>query len=191
MKARWGVFTAFVVAAVVFSANAARWLMIDQPAPSDAILVLAGETDARPSLGLRLLDKSYAPILILDVPAEQRIYGWTALELVQQWIRGLPESAKIFVCPIHGLSTKAESREAELCLNKVSAHRVLLVTSDFHTRRALSTFRHEAPRFSFAIAAAPGGQEFGVRWWQHREWAKTTLYEWMRLVWWEAVDRWR
>ena len=34
-------------------------------------------------------------------------------------------------------------------------------------------------------------REFGVRWWRHREWAKTNFYEWLRLAWWELIDRWR
>ena len=32
---------------------------------------------------------------------------------------------------------------------------------------------------------------FGIQWWQHREWAKTNLYEWLRLAWWGLIDRWR
>jgi uncharacterized SAM-binding protein YcdF (DUF218 family) len=68
---------------------------------------------------------------------------------------------------------------------------VLIVTSEFHTRRALSIFRHELRGKSFSTAAARDDREFGTRWWQHRQWAKTCLYEWLRLVWWNLVDRWR
>lgn len=175
----------------IFAVNAARWLVVDQPARADAILVLAGETDQRPSLGRKLLDQGYAPAMIVDVPAEQRVYQWTAPDLAERWISGLPERAKITVCPIRGLSTKAEAHDAAPCLDRVAAKHVLIVTSDFHTRRALSTFRHELPNRSFSVASAAGPQEFGAQWWRRREWAKTTLYEWMRLVWWEAVDRWR
>ncbi len=192
MRTRWG--GAAVLAIVVFAllgSKAARWLIVDQPAKSDAILVLAGETDARPRLGLKLLDAGYAPVMVLDVPAEQRVYEWTQSQLAQSWISTLPEAGRITICPIRGLSTKAEAHEAEACLNKGATRRVLLVTSDFHTRRALSTFRHELPAILFSVAAAAGGQEFGPQWWKHREWAKTTFYEWLRLGWWELVDRWR
>jgi uncharacterized SAM-binding protein YcdF (DUF218 family) len=89
------------------------------------------------------------------------------------------------------LSTKAEAHDAARCLATVSARTVLLVTSDYHTRRALSTFRHELPGIRMSIAAAQSPPQFGLKWWQQREWAKTTLYEWMRLIWWEVVDRWR
>ncbi len=193
MKIRWlgTVLVLILLGIAVFCVNAANWLVVNRPETSDAIVVLAGETDARPQLGLRMLDQGYAPLMVLDVPAEERVYQWTAPELAQRWVQSLPEAARVDICPIVGLSTKAEAQDAELCLSKRPVRRVLLVTSDFHTRRALSTFRHELPQYSFSVAAAPGGQEFGARWWGHREWAKTTLYEWMRLVWWETVDRWR
>jgi len=33
--------------------------------------------------------------------------------------------------------------------------------------------------------------QFGGKWWKHRQWAKVNFDEWLRLVWWQAVDRWR
>jgi uncharacterized SAM-binding protein YcdF (DUF218 family) len=66
-----------------------------------------------------------------------------------------------------------------------------LVTSDYHTRRAISIFRHMVLGYGYSVAAAFDSREFGVRWWEHREWAKTNLGEWTKLVWWELVDRWR
>jgi len=192
MKIRWrAVALPGVVGFVIFVVNAAPWLVVSRPERSDAIVVLAGETDQRPQLGLKLLDGGYAPVMIIDVPAEQRVYQWTSPELAERWVSGLPQAAKIKICRISGLSTKAEANDAAGCLQKIPAKTVLLVTSDFHTRRALSTFEHELPQRKFSVAAADSGQEFGQKWWQHREWAKTTLYEWMRLMWWEAVDRWR
>lgn len=191
MRMRWRVFLALLLFVIVFAWNAARWLVVNQPERSDAILVLAGETDQRPNLGLRLLQGNFAPVMILDVPAEQRVYQWTSPELAERWVSGLPEASKIKICPIYGLSTKAEAHDAARCLATVSARTVLLVTSDYHTRRALSTFRHELPGIRMSIAAAQSPPQFGLKWWQQREWAKTTLYEWMRLIWWEVVDRWR
>ena len=58
------------------------------------------------------------------------------------------------------------------------------MTSDFHTRRALSIFREEVPGRSFSVAAAKDETQFGTRWWTHRQWAKTCLDEWMKVVWW-------
>jgi hypothetical protein len=41
------------------------------------------------------------------------------------------------------------------------------------------------------VAAAYDPNEFGVQWWRHRQWAKVDFDEWLRLIWWELVDRWR
>ncbi len=111
--------------------------MVDAPQPSDVILVLAGETDHRPALAMQLLEQGLARRMIIDVPATQRVYGFGEVELAKKYFQSLPHSAEISVCPIEGLSTKHESRDAEKCLNREGGDRVLRVTSDFHTRRAL------------------------------------------------------
>jgi uncharacterized SAM-binding protein YcdF (DUF218 family) len=140
---------------------------------------------------LQLLQQGYGRRIVLDVPAEAKIYGSSQLELAQTYAQRLPQAAAITICPIAGLSTRDEAHDAERCLQRESGDRVLLVTSDFHTRRALSVFRHELRGHSFSVAAAHEDREFGENWWEHREWAKTCAYEWMRWMWWNAVDRWR
>jgi len=57
--------------------------VLDRPEKADVIVVLAGETHRRPERGLELLAQGYAPHLILDVPAETRIYQSSQLELAQ------------------------------------------------------------------------------------------------------------
>jgi hypothetical protein len=177
---------------VALGANAGRWLVIDQPERADAILVLAGETYVRPVHAIELLHQGYAPRIVMDVPAAERIYQWTTPDLAERWVQGLAEAGVISICPISGLSTRDESHEAAQCLTRTGpVHKVLIVTSDFHTRRARSIFQHEIPGVQFSMAAAYNSSVFGVYWWKQREWAKTNLYEWMRLAWWELVDRWR
>ncbi len=168
-----------------------RILVVDRPRPADVILVLAGETELRPARGLELLRAGYASRLILDVPAAAKIFRWTELELAQQYVQQLPEASRISVCPISGLSTAAEVPDVSRCLRGSRVRTVLLVTSDYHTRRALSTFGKLLPDYRYEIAAVPDPRDFGAQWWQHREWAKTALNEWLKLIWWELVDRWR
>lgn len=179
------------VLVLALGSRAGRWLVVDNPERSDLIVVLAGETEDRPELGLKLLNQHYAPRLILDVPARERVYGSSTAELAARWAKDLPEGSAISTCPIYGLSTRDEAREAAHCIEQVGAHSVTLVTSDFHTRRALSTFRHEVPAMNFSVGAAHTPVRFGAAWWTRREWAKTTAYEWSRFAWWECVDRWR
>ena len=168
-----------------------RFLIVDHSAHADVILVLAGETDRRPQHGLDLLTRGYAARIILDVPADTKIYQWTQPELAEKFIQQLPQAQSITICKIHGLSTLEEAREASPCLQRVGAKTVLLVTSDYHTRRAVSIFKHEIPDRDFSVTAAFDSRTFGTEWWRRREWAKTCLNEWAKLLWWEFIDRWR
>lgn len=172
-------------------AGAGRMLIVDAPEKSDVILVLAGETAYRPARALELLQQGYAPSVLMDVPATGSIYGIPVLQLAERYVDQLPRAGQVRICPIVGLSTRDETRDVAKCLDHEEARRILIVTSEFHTRRALSIFRHEMPGRSFSIAAAYDTTQFGVRWWSHRQWAKTLVDEWMRMAWWYAVDRWR
>jgi hypothetical protein len=173
------------------AAKAGSLLVVDAPRPSDVILVLAGETDRRPKRALELLGQRYGRRVVLDVPTNAKLYEFTQIQLAQKYVQDLPQGASVSVCPIDGLSTKDESKDAEKCLAREGAKSVLIVTSDFHTRRALNIYRREVPGHEYSIAAARDGEQFGARWWTHRQWAKTFLDEWLRLLWWEMVDQWR
>jgi len=180
-----------VVLSLMFAcAGFGRFLVLNEPRQADVIVILAGETDHRLTRGLELLDQGYAPRIILDVPAEDKIYQWRQTELARQYVAGLPESGSISICAVHGQSTRGEVEDVSRCLGGMHDKKILLVTSDFHTRRALSIFRRAAPS-DYSVAAAFDAREFGARWWQHREWAKTTAEECAKLLWWEFVDRWR
>lgn len=187
----WIASTVVCGALVLWAARAGRMLVVDAPQKSDVILVLAGETDRRPARALELLDQGWARVVIIDVPQNSTIYDVTQIKLAESYINKLPQAAAVRICSIEGLSTRDEARDAEKCLAREQASRILIVTSDFHTRRALSIFRHEMRGRSFSIAAAYDDAQFGTRWWTHRQWAKVMLEEWIRLLWWSVIDRWR
>jgi len=193
-RLRLGLLLAAIPAGTLLSLlllTSGSFLTIDQPRSADAIVVLAGEAERRPARGFELLGSGFAPHLLLDVPVGPRIYHVSPLELAQKYVQSEPKSAEASVCPIYGRSTKAEAKEVARCLDPLKAHRILLVTSEYHTRRAPSVFRHVCPQYEFSIAAAFDDREFGSKWWQRRQWAKINFDEWIRLLWWEAVDRWR
>ncbi len=178
---------------VGLAAKAGNFLIVDAPRRSDVILVLAGETDRRPQRALELLGQGYGRRIVLDVPTKAKLYKFTQIELAQNYVQDLPQAASVTVCPIDGLSTKDESKDAEKCLQRegAKAKSVLIVTSDFHTRRALDVFRREIPGHEYSVAAARNDEAFGGQWWTHRQWAKTFVDEWLRLIWWKVVDQWR
>jgi hypothetical protein len=183
--------SAFVLLLVLFAVGAGSRLVIDAPEKSDVILVLAGETYHRPAHALQLFDQGYGHEVLIDVPARAEIFGFNETQLAAEYARKLPEGAAIHICPVEGLSTRDESHDVAKCLQGVESARVLIVTSDFHTRRALNIFRHELRGKYFSVAASHDDAQFGTLWWRNRQWSKTLLEEWMRVIWWNAVDRWR
>jgi uncharacterized SAM-binding protein YcdF (DUF218 family) len=179
----------FIVAAL--ASQAARFLVVDEPEKSDAIVVLAGETKVRPARALELLRQGVAPRVFMDAETRDLIYDQRLTDIAQKYVNSLPEVSRIAVCPIVGFSTYAEADDVSRCLQSMGAHRVLIVTSEFHTRRALMIFRHRLPQYQFSAAAARNPAQFGEAWWTNREWAKVTFDECSKMLWWEAVDRWR
>jgi DUF218 domain len=181
----------FFVVILALASQAARVLVADDPQPSDAIVVLAGETNFRPSRALELLRAGVAPRVFLDVEARLPYYDQRLTDIAQRYIDDIGEGKRVSVCPIVSLSTFAEVDDVTRCLQSVGAHRVLIVTSDYHSRRALLIFRHRVPQYQISVAAAHDPAQFGFSWWSSREWAKTTFDEWTKMLWFEAVDRWR
>lgn len=186
-----GIASAIFLLALLFVAKAGQLLVVDSPERSDVILVLAGETENRPARALELLRQGFGRRVLIDVPADTKIYGFSQLALAQKFVDNLPDGSLVGLCPIYGLSTREESHDVGKCLASLESHRVLIVTSDFHTRRALSIFRHQFVGRVFSTAASHDGTQFGTRWWTHRQWAKTFTDEWLRTLWWNGVERWR
>ena len=184
-------FLALVVIVAVAARQAARFLVVDGPEESDAIVVLAGETNARPARALELLRQGMARHVLLDAETRNRIYDMRLIDIAQNYASRLPEASRVSVCPIFGSSTFAEADDVSRCLQPLGAHRVLIVTSDFHTRRALMIMRRRLPQYQFSAAGASDPAEFGAAWWTKREWAKVTFDEWSKTIWWQMVDRWR
>src|SRR3984957_177432 len=189
-RIRWVAGVVLAVFLVVLATQAGRFLVVDAPLPSDVIVVLAGENDRRPRRALELLQQGFGKRVLIDVPADSTIYTFTQLDLAQKYVQSLPQAAVVSVCPIVGLSTKAETGEVEKCLTRMNAGTVLIVTSEFHTRRALDIFRQELRARTFSVAAAYDSAQFGTHWWTHRQWAKTVVDEWLRLLWWSVIERW-
>ncbi|HJS98352.1 MAG TPA: ElyC/SanA/YdcF family protein [Terriglobales bacterium] len=187
------ILTGIVLLFALFLSSAGRLLVVDQPQPSDAIVVLAGGRDNRYDKGLEMLGKGYAKVLFFDARTDVVQFGRTPFNMGQEFIHNtagaLLDKAKM--CPIRGDSTYEETEHIADCLRSTGAHRVLLVTSEYHTRRSFQIVRSRLPQYQWSVAAAYNPYDFGVNWWHHREWAKTTLLEWVKLIWWELVDRWR
>ena len=178
--------------------HSASILVANDPVPSDVILVLAGDREeSRFWHGMELMDKGYAPLLLLDIQASLGEFGVADVELAQAFVaRNAPGRA--FVCDNNADSTFGETVDVARCLQPFHASSVLIVTSAYHSRRALAIFKKRLPQYQWHVAAVGGPLEPGRpwlrtadKWWKNRRWAKTVFDEWQKWIWWLAVDRWR
>ncbi|MGC2108903.1 MAG: YdcF family protein [Candidatus Korobacteraceae bacterium] len=171
------------------------YLIVNEPQRSDAIVVLGGDqVDLRYARGLELLRAGYGNNLIVDVvPGE--VYGRSTVDLAQDYVAKTAgaNASQVSVCVIHGDSTKEEAPQAAACIERLQPafHSGVLVSDDYHTRRALSIFRAIDPQYTWTAAASHNEFYFGLPWWKNREWAKTYLTEVQKLLYWELWDRWR
>jgi uncharacterized SAM-binding protein YcdF (DUF218 family) len=183
-----------IIALLVLGRYAGSCLVIDQPGPADAIVVLGGDhNDVRYQRGLALLQSGPAQDLLVDSNSDETQFGEPLTVQCERFLQRTAGkwTAHAHVCPIEGDSTVLETQYVARCLGSTSARNVLLVTSAFHTRRALSIFRKELPQYHWSVVAVRDESRFNERWWDRREWAKTTFLEWLKMCWWESVDRWR
>jgi uncharacterized SAM-binding protein YcdF (DUF218 family) len=172
-----------------------KFLIINNPEKSDAIVVLGGDSaDQRYWRGMELLRAGYARHLFVDATTGIT-YGHSFVDLAKEYVSHTAgaNAPQVSVCPIIGDSTKIEAKQVDGCLQTMQPppHSVIIATDDYHTRRALSIFRTELPQYQWTAAAAKADFLFGIPWWKNREWAKTYLTEWQKLLWWELVDRWQ
>jgi uncharacterized SAM-binding protein YcdF (DUF218 family) len=110
-------------------------------------------------------------------------YGFYESDLAIPFAEKAGYPASYFVAfPNHALSTKQEAEAILPELRRLSVHSMLLVTSDFHTRRAGRIYRALAPDLRTTVVAAPDEHFSAGGWWKNREGRKTFMIEWMKTV---------
>ena len=167
-------------------------LVVNQPKTADLILVLAGGRRVRVQQAFRLFLEGWAPRVVIMTDANWALYSRSETQLAEEFVGSLPPALAraTEVLPVAADSTLEEAAEIRKYMAAVDAHSALLVTSEYHTRRALSVFRRLMPEKEFGICGAPDPVQFGLRWWRRRAWAKRALNEATRLLWWLLIDRW-
>ncbi len=189
----WVLLTVAVLCAgCLWAARAGgEYLRVDEPAASDVIVVLAGDrTDLRYFKALQLQRSGLGELVLVDASTTFVKYGHSEAERSQRFIEETAGdlAPRVRVCPQQATYTAAEARAVGRCLEPLGAHRVLLVTDAYHTRRARAIFRTLLPQYQWSVAAVDNPELYGVRWWQRREWARTFLLEWEKTFWWYTVD---
>ena len=111
------------------------------PVTADVIVVLGGGLHERPERAAELFQQQAAPRIIISGAGDDGINRAILLKL------GVPAGA----IEMEGNSTTTREN-AEFTLKLLRAenvHRVILVTSWYHARRALKTFEHFGPDITF------------------------------------------
>jgi len=154
----------------------------ESPVQADMVVVLAGDfTGNRIFTAGNLVRQGVAPNALISGPSG--IYGQyesdLAIALAVQ--NGYP--AAYFV-PFRNdaKSTASESEAVVSELRRRNVHKIDLVTSNFHTRRAGRTFRSLSPGIEVHVVAAPDPYFTPNGWWKEREARKTFVIEWMKTV---------
>ena len=185
---RW--LLAVVLAVVLVLATYPIWLTVlggylvhsDAPVPADMIVVLAGDfTGSRILTAGNLLRQGFAPKALISGPAG--VYGIYESELaIAMAVRNGYPAAYFVAFPNDSKSTASESEAVISELRKLHVHKIDLVTSNFHTRRAAKIFRSHAPDMEVHVVAAPDRYFTPNGWWKEREGRKTFVMEWMKTV---------
>ena len=152
------------------------------PQNADIIVVLAGDGFGRRILkAAELVKEGFAPRALVSGP--YGMYGNYECDLAIPFAvkAGYPES--YFVHLEHrARSTADEARVVVEKLRATGVKRVLLVTSNYHTRRSGRIFHRAAPDLNIFVVSAPDEFFKPDSWWHDREARKIFLLEWTKTV---------
>jgi uncharacterized SAM-binding protein YcdF (DUF218 family) len=164
---------------------AAESLVVDEPAEHADALLLLGDDNFyadRATHAVELFRHGVAPVIVASGRRLRPSAGIAELEEHDLIERGVPRDK------ILRFSHDADSTQEEVvALAKFSVeHRfrsVIVVTSNYHTRRARYIFEKEFPkRIAVSVASAHDGDFDPERWWEHRKSQELFMREWVGLL---------
>jgi uncharacterized SAM-binding protein YcdF (DUF218 family) len=154
----------------------------DQPTHADYAVVLAGDAYGhRIMTAGDLVRQGFVRKAIVSGP--HSCYGFNESDLAVNFAvkHGYPEDYFI-KSPSEVTSTRDEAQVLTSELRRLGAHSFLLVTSDYHTRRAGSYFRPLTNGMEMRVIAAPDEYFRWNSWWRNREGMKVFYLEWSKTL---------
>ncbi|HYM11231.1 MAG TPA: YdcF family protein [Bryobacterales bacterium] len=161
----------------------------EPPQAADLGVVLAGDGYGHRILkGVELVRQGYVRQLLVDGP--RGMYGFDESQLAIHYAVDEGAPPGIFIpFPIQARSTVAEARMVDAELRKRGVHKALIITSNFHTRRAGSVFRHfGSAGIQYIVVAAPDEDFAPGDWWRSREAQKVVFFEYAKLFHWWLLE---
>jgi uncharacterized SAM-binding protein YcdF (DUF218 family) len=158
----------------------------DGPRKVDAILVLGGDLYGDRTLkGAELGKAGYAPIVLVSGPP--RLMGYQSTDEIQFAEKyGYP--ASLFrELPLPSPDAESTATEAGFLGKYLAAQgikSILLVTSNYHTRRAAKLWRKENPKLTIAVVPSIDPEHFftAETWWKTRAGQKMFFLEWTKTI---------
>jgi uncharacterized SAM-binding protein YcdF (DUF218 family) len=132
----------FILAGVVAVIFPQKMLCVDSgPVKADVMVVLGGGSHDRPERAAELFRQQAAPRILVSGLGDGKIYRRSLIEV------GVPAGA------IQMEDQSRTSRENAIftvkLLRRLGARHVIIVTSWYHSRRALACFEHYGPEIEF------------------------------------------
>lgn len=161
----------------------ARFLVRAQaPEHAEVAVVLAGDFYGHRILaGAGMVRGGYVKKVLVSGPSS--VYGHYECDLAIGFAVRRGYRAEDFI-PMPNLtrSTREEARLVLEELRRMGVHKFLVVTSNYHTRRAGAIYRSLARDVEFRVVAAPDEYFRPQNWWKSREGRKTFVWEWMKTI---------
>lgn len=151
------------------------------PQPADLVLVLGGDFwGPRVLVGAELAKQRYAPIVLFSGPPYQgRPQGESSIDFLVQ--RGYPKDLfQVFAADADSTINEANDLRGELARRHV--RRVLLVTSNYHSRRATIVLTLFCPGVKFISVPAPDTHYHVVKWWDDDSSRQLFFSEWSKIL---------
>jgi uncharacterized SAM-binding protein YcdF (DUF218 family) len=162
----------------------------DDLAPSDVIVVLAGNSPFRARHAETLYRRGLAPqVIISNEPLSSHGVQTTWMELRERGLVRLafPDDAVVPIPEISDSTYEEAQRSRDIMLAR-GWRTAILVTDPFHMRRAVMTFRQTFEPAGLSVAASPAdGSKYGVdNWWTDRNAIMRVTQEYLKLVYYVA-----
>jgi uncharacterized SAM-binding protein YcdF (DUF218 family) len=182
-------FVLYLVRRPILRLAAQTWIVEDPLDKADALIVLGDDNfyADRATRGAQLFREGKAPVIVASgrrLRPNARIAELMEHDLIE---RGVPRER--IVRFVHDAdSTVEEARALTRIVKERKWHSVIVVTSNFHTRRARYVFRRVfPPGVDVRIASARDGDFDPEHWWEKRKATKELTKEFagMVMTWWE------
>lgn len=169
-------------------------LILSEPFPrhTRVAVALSGAYDAqqaRAAEAMRLLQQGRTDYVMLSV-GRVSLYGQWVPDMARRYVEneyGKDLSQRVVLCAKNAGSTAAEAVALRQCLEQLDWHSVVVVTSNYHTRRTRMLWEQALadadPPFTLAVHGVSDGEFQPQGWWRSRRYAKTWILEVMKLVW--------